>query len=77
MALRNPAPGSAAAAPSPATAISGRAEALLRRLEWKVLRRLDGLLQGDYRTLMRGAGIDLAEARRRHGYYALQTPGKG
>ena len=23
------------------------------------------------------AGIDLAEARRRHGYYALQTPGKG
>jgi len=64
MALRKPAPGSAAApAGSPATAISGRAEALLRRLEWKVLRRLDGLLQGDYRTLMRGAGIDLADLR--------------
>jgi uncharacterized protein (DUF58 family) len=38
-------------------------EALLRRLEWTVLRRLDGLLQGDYRTLLRGAGIDLASLR--------------
>ena len=36
---------------------------LLRRLEWTVLRRLDGLLQGDYRTLMRGAGMDLADLR--------------
>ena len=36
---------------------------LLRRLEWTVLRRLDGLLQGDYRTLMRGAGLDLADLR--------------
>jgi uncharacterized protein (DUF58 family) len=36
---------------------------LLRRLEWTVLRRLDGLLQGDYRTLWRGAGIDLADLR--------------
>ena len=39
------------------------AAALLRRLEWTVLRRLDGLLQGDYRTLMRGAGLDLADLR--------------
>jgi uncharacterized protein (DUF58 family) len=39
------------------------AEALLRRLEWTVLRRLDGLLQGNYRTLMRGAGLDLADLR--------------
>jgi uncharacterized protein (DUF58 family) len=38
-------------------------EALLRRLEWTVLRRLDGLLQGDYRSLFRGAGIDLANLR--------------
>ena len=29
-------------------------ERALRRLEWTVIRRLDGLLQGDYRTLMRG-----------------------
>ncbi len=39
------------------------AEHVLRRLEWTVLRRLDGLLQGDYRTLMRGAGLDLADLR--------------
>ena len=38
-------------------------EGLLRRLEWTVIRRLDGLLQGDYRTLMRGAGLDLADLR--------------
>ena len=38
-------------------------EALLRRLEWTVIRRLDGLLQGDYRTLLRGGGIDLADLR--------------
>jgi len=38
-------------------------EAILRRLEWTVIRRLDGLLQGDYRTLFRGAGIDLADLR--------------
>ena len=36
---------------------------LLRRLEWTVIRRMDGLLQGDWRTLMRGAGIDLADLR--------------
>ena len=38
-------------------------EALLKRLEWTVLRRLDGVLQGDYRTLWRGAGLDLADLR--------------
>ena len=38
-------------------------ERALRRLEWTVIRRLDGLLQGDYRTLMRGAGLDLADLR--------------
>lgn len=36
---------------------------LLERLEWTVLRRLDGLLQGDYRTLWRGTGLDLADLR--------------
>src|ERR1043165_9222243 len=39
------------------------AENLLRRLEWTVIRRLDGLLQGDYRTLFRGFGLDLADIR--------------
>ena len=38
-------------------------ETILRRLEWTVLRRLDGLLQGDYRTLFRGFGLDLADLR--------------
>ena len=38
-------------------------EALLKRLEWTVIRRLDGLLQGNYRTLWRGAGLDLADLR--------------
>ena len=36
---------------------------MLRRLEWTVLRRLDGLLHGDYRTLFRGFGLDLADLR--------------
>ena len=39
------------------------AEHVLKRLEWTVVRRLDGLLQGDYRTLMRGTGLDLADLR--------------
>ena len=39
------------------------AENVLRRLEWTVLRRLDGLLHGDYRTLFRGFGLDLADLR--------------
>jgi uncharacterized protein (DUF58 family) len=38
-------------------------DAVLRRLEWTVIRRLDGLLQGDYRTLFRGFGLDLADLR--------------
>jgi uncharacterized protein (DUF58 family) len=39
------------------------AEALLKRLEWTTIRRLDGILQGDYRTLFRGAGLDFADLR--------------
>jgi uncharacterized protein (DUF58 family) len=39
------------------------AEAILKRLEWTVLRRLDGQLFGDYRTLFRGVGLDLADLR--------------
>jgi len=52
-----------AAAESPAPLAHEGASALLKRLEWTVLRRLDGLLQGDHRTLMRGAGLDLADLR--------------
>ena len=53
----------AAAEAPPVLVDRDSAEALLKRLEWTVLRRLDGLLQGDHRTLMRGAGLDLADLR--------------
>ena len=49
--------------PATAERLSASSEALLKRLEWTVLRRLDGLLQGDYRTLWRGTGLDLADLR--------------
>lgn len=39
------------------------AESILRRVEWFIVRRLDGLLQGDYRSLFTGHGFDLAEVR--------------
>jgi uncharacterized protein (DUF58 family) len=42
---------------------AGAPEKILRRLEWTVIRRLDGMLHGDYRTLFRGNGIDLADLR--------------
>jgi uncharacterized protein (DUF58 family) len=38
-------------------------ERILQRLDWQVVRRLDGLLQGEYRSLFRGAGMDLAGLR--------------
>ena len=39
------------------------ADRLLRRLEWRLGRRLDGRLQGAYRTVWRGAGIDFSDLR--------------
>lgn len=36
---------------------------LLRRLEWKLGRRLDGRLQGAYRTVWHGTGIDFHDLR--------------
>jgi uncharacterized protein (DUF58 family) len=38
-------------------------ERILQRLEWQVIRRLDGLLQGDYRSLFYGYGVDFADLR--------------
>ncbi|GEL23774.1 hypothetical protein PSU4_27280 [Pseudonocardia sulfidoxydans NBRC 16205] len=38
-------------------------ERVLRRLEWRVLRRLDGRLLGDHRTMFRGSGVDVADLR--------------
>lgn len=39
------------------------AEQLLTQLTWRVIRRLDGQLQGDYRSLFRGSGVELANLR--------------
>ncbi len=39
------------------------ADRLLRRLEWQLGRRLDGRLQGAYRTVWHGAGIDFTDLR--------------
>ena len=36
---------------------------LLLRLEWRVVRRLDGRIQGGYRTPHRGSGLDFAGLR--------------
>jgi uncharacterized protein (DUF58 family) len=38
-------------------------ERILQRLDWQVVRRLDGLLQGDYRSLLYGYGVDFADLR--------------
>jgi uncharacterized protein (DUF58 family) len=38
-------------------------ERLLLRLEWRVVRRLEGRLGGGYRTVQRGGGTDLAGLR--------------
>jgi uncharacterized protein (DUF58 family) len=37
----------------------GAPDRLLLRLEWRIVRRLDGRLQGGYRTPQRGMGLDL------------------
>jgi uncharacterized protein (DUF58 family) len=38
-------------------------ERVLQRLDWHVIRRLDGLLQGDYRSLLYGYGVDFSDLR--------------
>lgn len=38
-------------------------ERILQRLDWHVIRRLDGMLQGDYRSLFYGYGVDFADLR--------------
>jgi uncharacterized protein (DUF58 family) len=43
--------------------MTGAPDRLLRRLEWHVIRRLDGRLQGAYRTVFRGTGIEFADLR--------------
>jgi len=38
-------------------------ERILLRLDWNVIRKLDGLLQGDYSSLFYGFGVDFADLR--------------
>jgi uncharacterized protein (DUF58 family) len=45
------------------TQVASAPDRLLRRLEWQVVRRLDGRLQGAYRTVFRGTGIDFTDLR--------------
>ncbi len=45
------------------SAVRSTPERILQRLDWQVIRRLDGLLQGDYRSLLRGFGVDFADLR--------------
>jgi len=52
----------------PAASVDNRSRAILRRLELDITRRLDGLLQGDYRGLIPGLGSEPGEAR-------VYTPG--
>jgi uncharacterized protein (DUF58 family) len=45
------------------TSAAATPERILQRLDWQVIRRLDGLLQGDYRSLFYGYGVDFADLR--------------
>ena len=59
-ARNGPEPARLRTAPDPS---GGSAQALLARVAWTSARRLDGLLQGNYRTLFRGSGMMLADLR--------------
>src|SRR6185312_9465653 len=43
--------------------VTSAPDKLLLRLEWRVIRRLDGRLQGAYRTQHRGSGLDFVGVR--------------
>lgn len=45
------------------SSLSATPEQILHRLDWHVIRRLDGLLQGNYHTLFYGPGLDFADLR--------------
>ena len=49
--------------PPPQRTPPGEAERLLRRLDFTVVRRLDGLRQGEHRNAAFGFGLDLGELR--------------
>jgi uncharacterized protein (DUF58 family) len=51
------------ATPTPSNRRMSAPEQILQRLDWQIIRRLDGVLQGDYRSLFRGNGIDMVDLR--------------
>ena len=55
--------GKRGAAPGVPPRASSTPDRLLRRLEWKLGRRLDGRLQGAYRTVWHGTGLDFTDLR--------------
>ena len=55
--------GRTASGAPPRFADPARIDSALANLELTVRRRLDGLLQGDYRSLFRGNGVDFADLR--------------
>ena len=63
MAVRPPDAGTARLPTSQAPTGARTPERILQRLDWKVIRRLDGVLQGDYRSLFYGYGLDFADLR--------------
>ncbi len=38
-------------------------ERILQRIDWQIIRKLDGRLQGDYRSLFYGYGVDFSDLR--------------
>jgi uncharacterized protein (DUF58 family) len=61
--LNRPKPNPQAVEPKLGVAAPELPEALLRRLELKVIKRLDGFLFGDYSGVFYGPSLDLAEIR--------------
>lgn len=55
--------GSAAAQPVAAGPPGSAPERVLQHIDWHVVRRLDGQLQGDHRSLFLGNGVDLSGLR--------------
>lgn len=60
---RNPPAPGWSEAPRTASLREATPEHILQRIDWQVIRRLDGLLQGDYRSIFYGYGIDFADLR--------------
>lgn len=54
---------SASSPATPSSSLTATPERILHRLDWHVIRRLDGLLQGNYHTLFYGPGLDFADLR--------------